>query len=217
VTETFEHPTILEVTLVDPIAVLLEELLKIPPKKPSEQDPTAKEVGLATGLCLLLIVFLEAAVMRYRYEHGDTSGKKSVFKYLLGKEPSEPLALWIREVFVLRDVIAHNHLWELTARSDIMSYGKVVAASLSELSGDRKYRQAVDSGKDVTRSLELHVIPTRVDRTDVLKVFNVVWDTLHFLRAPHDEFVARVAMLNIMYARELMTLGDFRKFINSAI
>lgn len=46
---------------------------------------------------------------------------------------------------------------------------------------DKKYSQYVDANNGTTKKLELHVIPTQINRTDVVKVLNMVTETLNYL------------------------------------
>jgi len=47
--------------------------------------------------------------------------------------------------------------------------------------GQKKYEQFVDVNSGKTKKLELHVIPTQIDRTDVLKVLQIVTNILSFI------------------------------------
>jgi len=60
-------------------------------------------------------------------------------------------------------------------------------ARKDDQSGDRKYKGVVDVGTHLTRKLALHIIPTRVDRSDVVKVFDVIWHALLFLEGKNRQ------------------------------
>jgi hypothetical protein len=84
------------------------------------------------------------------------------------------------EVFVVRDVIAHNHLWEIDFSWTEESEMTLLEAEKESTAGDDKYKKVVDEQRR-TKTLSLNVVPTKVDRTDVFKVFDIVWETLVFL------------------------------------
>lgn len=56
----------------------------------------------------------------------------------------------------------------------------LLQAEKESTAGDDKYKKVVDEQRR-TKTLSLNVVPTKVDRTDVFKVFDIVWETLMFL------------------------------------
>lgn len=87
------------------------------------------------------------------------------------------------EVFLARNAVAHNHLWHLDV-SDFEGTGSPTLANPKELGfkTNQNYEQVVDIGARRTRKLGINISPTSVDRTDVRKVFEVVWSTLAFMK-----------------------------------
>jgi len=84
----------------------------------------------------------------------------------------------LKEVYVLRDLLMHNHLWELE-----YEYGGPVPMVLKKATlyrgyGDSKFRASVNMRTYRTKTLKLSVFPSRVNRRDVLKVFETIWKTL---------------------------------------
>jgi hypothetical protein len=86
----------------------------------------------------------------------------------------------ITELFVVRDVVAHNHIWHLALRWGTGSPAEIVRRELLR-GGDRKYGEAVPSGTGRTRSLALHVVPTFVGRDDAAAALSVVIELLDLL------------------------------------
>jgi hypothetical protein len=86
------------------------------------------------------------------------------------------------ELIVVRNVIAHNHIWKFTVDFDA-DWEQVALEASEHLHGDetRRYAAAVDARGDRTKSLGLHLIPTAIRRTDVLKALPVVVRTLDHL------------------------------------
>ncbi|WP_350152594.1 hypothetical protein [Nitrosomonas sp.] len=90
----------------------------------------------------------------------------------------------LAEVFLLRNVVVHNHVWHLDV-SDVEANGASTLANPKDLKFQtkRSYDAIVDLAMRKTRRLGLNVNPTAVDRWDAGVVFRVIWDTLLFMNA----------------------------------
>lgn len=87
------------------------------------------------------------------------------------------------DVYVVRDVIIHNHLWEIQY-SRASSPTMVMHAAIKHPAfGDRKYTARVNRATRRTRALGVNAVLTRVDRRDVRKVFDTNWKTLLLFEA----------------------------------
>jgi hypothetical protein len=78
----------------------------------------------------------------------------------------------VTEIFVVRDCLVHDHLWELTVAQTLDSEDIVVTRAVKRAGGDKKYEAVVDHGR--TRVLGISVIPTTIDRVDAGKIIRVV-------------------------------------------
>jgi len=83
-------------------------------------------------------------------------------------------------------------------------------------SGDKKYLQRVNLGTRRTKALRLNVIPTRVDRTDVLKVFDTIWKTLLVFEAT-DRFQCYVSHEHVRFRGKTRLFSELRTEIASAL
>ena len=81
----------------------------------------------------------------------------------------------------MRDAIFHNHLWEIEYSFGGSPDMVLISAVKDPAFGDFKYTDRVNPKNRRTKALGLSVVPTRVDRRDVHKVFKTVWKTLMFL------------------------------------
>ncbi len=83
----------------------------------------------------------------------------------------------INEVFVLRDVILHSHMYELDVQVKSDSWDMIGLTSEMQLGyGDNKFNQLVDMHKLFTKYLELRVLPTKIGFEElfiVLLVFDL--------------------------------------------
>jgi len=104
----------------------------------------------------------------------------------------------IIDVYVLRDVIFHNHVWEIDYEWGDGSGMALQQAVKDSLSGDKKYVDRVNPKTRKTKALKLNVVPIRVDRTDVLKVFQTIWKTLMVFEK-EDRMICYVSHLPVRY------------------
>jgi hypothetical protein len=167
-----------------PIADLVEKWLARPlPPPPNKIQSGFYENGYAASVVLLLVAMFESYVLRLRYLE-DAKGKpvptniKNATKVINHVFPRLRHKKALEDVYVLRDVLIHNHLWEIDYQWGGSQPMVLKRATRSPASGDKKYDRRVNSGTRRTKALRLSALPTRVNRTDVRKVFNTVWKTL---------------------------------------
>jgi hypothetical protein len=163
-----------------PVADLVERSLKWPVTKRGSVNALYYDNIYATSVILLMIASLESYVTRLRYFHQSVaSGQRlTVAKYIKRIFRDFRSEKAVTELFVLRDAIFHNHLWEIgfTWRPVTMH-----SANLLPHLEDRKFKAAINYTTRRTRNLRLHLVPTQVTRRDALKVIDVVWKVLLFL------------------------------------
>lgn len=186
------HPAISDVISVvgfsylQPITDLVENLLKEPLSKNGPGGVSMHENGYSSSIVVLLVALLESYTARVRFlrRSEGVAGNKSTPELLSEYFPGLPLKDELVEVFLIRNVIAHNHIWHLDV-SDFDNVGSPTLKSPKELgfNTNKQYEQVVNIETRETRLLKLNINPTSVDRTDVRKVFDVVWRTLQFMNS----------------------------------
>ena len=82
--------------------------------------------------------------------------------------------------------------------------------------GDKKYNARVNQVVHRTKALRLSVLPSRVDRTDVLKVFDTIWKTLLVFEAT-DRFQCYVSHENVEYRGNTRLFSELRDEIRNAL
>jgi len=172
--------SILGSSYFQPIANLIDHWLERPHHRPNRVQSGYYEHGYAASVILLLVAMFESYVMRLRYVQGSKVPSTArnaldvVFSLFTRLRHRKALI----DVYVLRDSIFHNHLWEIEfswAGSPSMVLHR---ASKHPASGDKKYTARVNPQTRRTKALGVNVVPTRIDRRDVLKTFETVWKTL---------------------------------------
>ena len=170
--------------LIQPLASILDKFLNLLSKEKGKRH--GDERGYSASICLLIAVIVESFAMKARYlnESEESAKEKSLYRFMSREYPEFEFADQLLEVFILRDVIAHNHLWMIESSSDRDIWTDILRKKMHPLTDrwrDKKYRDYVDIEIARTKTLSLHVIPTQIDRTDVSKVLKVAKGTLDFL------------------------------------
>jgi hypothetical protein len=130
------------------------------------------EHGYAASVILLLVAMFESYVVRVRYiqRPGVPATLRSAIDVLLYLYPKLRHRKALTDVYVARDAIFHNHLWEIEyswgGSPSMMLYGAVKDPAF----GDKKYLARVNPTTRRTKALGISIVPTRVDRRDVKKV-----------------------------------------------
>jgi hypothetical protein len=180
--DSHNYVSILGTSLFEPIVTLLEKILAEKDRGASAVQTSGVEHGYCASACLLLAVMLESFVMRARYLAASKASEppqRTWLEFLRKRYPEFSLLEEVREVMVLRDVIAHNHLWRIEYSDDDAASMKVLKkADLDPSCGDAKFEDVVDNKLRQTRRLGLNVVPTKIHRSDVSKVLETVCKAL---------------------------------------
>jgi len=160
---------------------------------------------------------LESYVMRVRYINRDRFPIKRipVADYLPQLYPDYQRSNELTEIFVVRDVIAHNHLWEIDFAWSEESVMTLLQAEKESTAGDEKYKKVVNKQLR-TNALDLNILPTKVDRTDVFKVFDIVWETLIFLESKNRN-QCYVSHLYVRFNGQTKLFGELRDELRNAL
>lgn len=192
-----------------PITDLIGRLLKHKYPGPNAVQSGYFENGYAVSIVLLLVAMLESYIVRLRYVHNSQVLLKirNPIKVLLKLFPRFRLKKALTDVYVLRDSVFHNHLWEIEYSWHSSPPMIFKNATKSQAFGDSKYVDRVNLKTRRTKALNLHVVPTRVDRRDALKVFNTIWKTLIFLESK-DRFQCYVSHIHVKFRGKTILFSE---------
>ncbi len=168
-----------------PISDLVENLLKRPQPDHYPVGTSHRENGYSASLIVLLVAVLESYTARLKFlRNAEVPGGKGTPELLGELFPDLPTADELVEVFLLRNLVVHNHVWHLDV-SDIEGKGAPTIATPQQLGFqvNKHYSSVVNVPSRRTLKLGLNANPTAVDRTDVQKVFSVIWGTLAFMNS----------------------------------
>ena len=204
--------------LVEPIFTLLHRLSAEPYAGVNEVQTGGRENGYSVSVCLLLVVLLESMLVRAR---SVTLTKRSgndrhPLDFLKSAYPDCPLLADVEEVFVLRDVIAHNHIWHVQFAQDPDNWMKLVERELDEASGDKKFEKVVDVTVGTTKRLKLKVIPTQIDRYDVATVLKVVLAIIRFIDDRENGQLA-IWNLNGLFGKDILDMWEVAQQLEDSL
>lgn len=195
---------------MQPIAALLDNLLKNPISGKGPAGTSMHENGYSAASVVLLVALLESYTARLRFKrHSEGIDGNVSTPELLGKYfPSLPNKDELIEVFLIRNVLAHNHIWHM----DVLNFDVAGASTISTpkdlgFQPNKHYEQVVNVASRSTRLLGLNIIPTSVDLTDVRKVFDVTWRTLKFMNAQNFDHTP-LAGSTVRFRGEWWEFGD---------
>jgi hypothetical protein len=198
-----------------PVADLVDRSLRWPATKRSSVRALYYDNIYAVSVILLMVASLESYATRLRYFHGVPAAKRNltVVEYIKHVFPDFRMAKAATEIFVVRDAIFHNHLWKIDFTWRPL---KLSSASLVPHREDRKFRDAVNQATRRTRNLRIHVVPTRIDRRDALKVIDTVWKILIFLEKKDRNF-CYVSDHNVPFRGRMRPFREVRDALAAAL
>jgi len=173
------YVSVIWTSLLQPIVDLFDLMEQSAPKGPNEVQASRAENGYAASIAILTALVVESVCNRVRYVRGDADRKGAV--QTLKELQAAGLADDVEELFVLRDVIAHNHMWEATIADDETKGLVLVSATKRPGYGDEKFDRTVDLGTRQTRRLRLDVFPNRIHRQTAVLTIRKCVEVLRFL------------------------------------
>jgi hypothetical protein len=190
-------------------------MLKRPPTKRNVVGAGYYDNIYSASIVLLMVAALESYSSRLRYFKGvpTPKGYMTVADYIKQVFRDFRLSKAVTEVFVLRDALFHNHLWILQSS---WRPAKLHTATLVPYREDKKYRAAVNTKTRRTRTLRLHIVPTRVDRRDALKVIDTVWKALLFIEGK-DRRYCYVSDHNVPFQGQMQSFTNVRNALANAL
>lgn len=166
-----------------PVADLIEKMLTHEPVSKNSSRAGHFENGYAASITILLVAILESFVSRVRFlRNAEVVPGKDVPDQLEIFFPDLPNKEDLKEVFLLRNIVVHNHVWHL-ALGPVGDPRDITIATPKDLRFEIKktYDTIVNIAERKTHGLGLSASPTSVDRRDVGVVFRVIWKTLEFM------------------------------------
>ena len=158
--------------------------------EPNEVQTAFHENGYAISIIALAAFLLEGASGRARYISGTGSQKRrpTAAQTLKGFGRND-LAEKIEEIFVVRDSIAHAHLWKAKIAWEKGELRFKVPPTLLANYGDDKFKRHVDINLRTTRCLKLDVFPPRIHWRTAVITLKQCAEALQFLESKNTNFI----------------------------
>jgi hypothetical protein len=177
--------SVIGLNLIDPILLLIEDLEGRRLVKPNQVQANQPENGLSCSIAALSVFLLESAINRTKYlrtkyltEEEPEVGRSAV-DYFAQISSDPDLVGDVEEIFALRDVIAHNHVWEADVEWDEHQKLRFVSDPvLVEGYGDKRFRKVLDPKTRQSKRLRLNLFPARIWRRDAYGVFRKAVEAL---------------------------------------
>ena len=210
--------TILGSAYFEPIADLIDRLTKPKRSRPNRIKSGEHESGYAASCVLLLVAMFESYASRLRWAQGARvpDSTRSAVDVVLTVFPKLRHQKALQDVYVLRDLLMHGHVWEVEYEWGGPVPLKLLSATMHTAYGDKKFRSRVNMNTHRTKALGLSVFPSRVDRTDLVKVFETIWKTLLVLEAD-NRFHCYVSHLHVRYRGKSVLFSSLATELRSAV
>lgn len=216
------HPeklvTVLGTAYFQPITDLIDRLLRRKPHRPNRVKSSHDENGYSVATILLLVAMFESYVSRVRFVQPAKikNSARSALDVVLSVFPRLRHRVALEEVYVLRDLLMHSHLWEIEYEWGGPVPMQLKKATLHPWYGDKKFRNRVNMTTYRTKALGLAVFPLRIYRRDLLKVFDTLWKTLLRFEA-QDLNQCGVSYLHVRFRGHSVLFGSLRDEIEKAL
>jgi hypothetical protein len=186
------HISIIGSSYLYPITSLIEILQPLEPKGSNDLQTSAYENGYAVSIIILTVLLVESIVAKVQKDKSVNPAEiaRNPVKFIVETYPDSDFAHKFHELFVVRDVIAHNHVWEAEFVSDSEGNMELVGDPTLQLGyGDKKYRNTHDILTKQTKLLRINLYPTRICYSDVLIVLKTTVDFLLFLEKESRSYI----------------------------
>src|SRR4029453_846874 len=187
-TEEYDYVRAVFIHLPQPIAGLCDCMLQLGWSEPNEVQTSPMENGYAISIIALSAFLLEGACGRARFVSGK-GRKRCSAADTLRQFGGNDLADKVEEIYVVRDAIAHAHLWKAKIfwTENDLRFAEPPMRLPSY--GDKKFHRIVDVNSRTTSQSKLDVFPTRIHRATAVVALKECAEALGFLESKDRRFV----------------------------
>lgn len=203
-----------------PIVRLFEELEKMGPKPPNEVQAGPYENGYSVAIIGLSIFMVESYINRARFiidSKIPIPGKHNALTFFKKQFDQNELYEKLRELFVVRDTIVHNHPWEamISSSADGLKF-EVQPQHPSDKYGDKKFLNAIDLPSRKTKILKINLFPTRISYDDVKEVLKTSYEILTFIESTNKEYCV-ISYLPVNFYGKEVNFSDFIESLDEPV
>ncbi len=165
--------------LIEPIIETYKKLEAFNFSGSSQTQVSMNENGYSVSVITMCMVFVESSINRMKYFENDRT--RSALEFFTTRFASMDIVDKMVELYILRDLLVHNHIWKIDYSFDDQ-YEEIVH-NLEKLPeyGDKKYTDRIDKETLQTKTLELDILPIKVGKKDVMIMFTVLKDFINLM------------------------------------
>ncbi len=212
--ETDGYLSVFGTALLQSIVDLWEKLEEKPEKRPNQVQTNVVENGLAIAIIILTMAVVESLLNRTRYimhcrniHNIPEKEKESLVSFFRLRFKKRGLANRLEELYVIRDVILHNHIWDAEVhREGKLTFTKPPILVLGH--GDKKFKKVLNINNRCSKILRLNLFPTRISRRDARKVLRVAYDILYSVESVDQNYCV-VSWMSVIYMKKGMEFSEF--------
>ena len=194
---------------IQPILDLYWKLINMQFSGSSKIRVSINENGYSVSIIALTAFCIESYINNLKYFAG--SNISNTLRFFSTKFPNErDLIEMLNELFTVRNVIAHNHIWKIKYRLNSLYIETDITKELLNGYGNNNFRNVVDLANKVTRKLRMRIIPTRIGKDDAKKALIVLNEFSNFLDRQKRPLISN---WHFKFPEKLMTLHEIVKFI----
>jgi hypothetical protein len=183
----FGYVSVIGFSYLYPLMDLLDKLLLLE-GSPNEVQASERENGYASAIIVMSVLMVESAIARVKLDMNVTK-PKSALQFMKSKFQHYAGLPILEELFVIRDAIVHNHLWQAKITWDQNRDMKLLSAAKWEGSGDTKLSSVLDPNTRRTKILGLNLFPTRIAKDDAILVMRKSTEILHYIEVNGSNLV----------------------------
>jgi hypothetical protein len=213
-----EYLSIIGSNWLHPTVKLLEGLNEFEIKKKNSVQTSPLENGYSVAIIILTVLMLESYLNRLKIakiDEGKDLSNINIRQIFRSFFKNEEIANKLDELFVIRDTISHNHVWQANITWD--KNGSLVFVSNPELIGDniygnKLYRKVINTKTRTSKLLKLNLFPTKIGKDDSIKVIINAYEILKFIENENKQY-CYISHIRVMYNKNTIALSDFIKML----
>ena len=208
-----EYVSIIGTSFLIPLELILFELSN-KKHKSNELQTSDNENGLASGAILITVAMLESFLSRlilFGDKEKKPANKYQWFDFKEELSLSDHDLTILDEVYTIRNVVAHNHLWVGTFQYD-SEYNMLPGDFEKHEHKNKIYEKVVDKDYRVTKICKLNVFPTLINKIDLIKVFILVTEHLIKIEKAYPQSF-RISQTTVKLGEKYMNLQELAKNI----
>jgi hypothetical protein len=204
-----------------PILKLFEELNNFNSLNTCDVQVSVMENGYSASIIGLSVFCLESYLNRTRQimidlnRYNCPNKGEVVLKYFENAFDSKELTGKLKELFILRDIIAHNHIWDVKIFTNTkgLRFADEPQHLGEPLYGDKKFREIYKQSKNrLTPILKLNLFPTKIGKSDAITVLKCMYDILLSIEKV-DKRYCYISHIPVSFGNLNLQFGDFIKFL----